>query len=90
MVILAAINLATLAFVAYLIWDRGRERREHAQQIERLCQRIQAPQSATVMFEQERLPPSPQAISPDDDEAWHETRALTRDQMVAEMEAANR
>jgi len=85
--VLATINLATLALIAFLLWDRGRERREHAAQVERLCQRIQAPQSATVLYEQERLPPSPQAISPDDDDAWHERRSMSRDEMIAQMEA---
>jgi 3-methyladenine DNA glycosylase AlkC len=86
--ILAAISLAQLALVAFVLWDRGHERREHMRQVADLCQRIQAPQSAVVMHEQAMLPPSPAAISPDDDEAWHD-RGLTRDQMVAQMQAAN-
>lgn len=71
-----------------MLWDRATERREQAQQVAELCQRIQAPASAIVMHEQAMLPPSPAAISPDDDDAWHEARGLTRDQMVAAMEAA--
>jgi hypothetical protein len=87
-VILALCYVALVALVALLLWERREERRDHAKQIEALCQRIQAPQSATVLYEQERLPPAPAALAPDDDAAFHEARSLTREQMVAELERA--
>ncbi len=83
-----ALCFALTGLVALLLWERREERRDRAKQIEALCQRIQAPASATVLYEQERLPPSPAALAPDDDDAFHEARSLTREQMVAELERA--
>jgi hypothetical protein len=87
-VAILALCFALTGLVALLLWERREERRDHARQIEALCQRIQAPASATVLYEQERLPPSPAALAPDDDKAFHESRGLTREQMVAELERA--
>lgn len=87
MAILAAVCFALLLLVAFLLWDVRQQRREHAVQIERLCQRIQAPQSATALYEQERAAPDPPVVLPDDDEAWHQMHTPTREEMVAQLEA---
>ena len=87
MLYLAVICVALLALMAFLLWDRRVERREHAAQIERLCQRIQAPQSAVALYEQDRAAPDPRPLLPDDDDAWHEAHTPSRDEMVRRMEA---
>lgn len=46
--------------------------------VDRLCQRVQAPEHAIVEHAQAQpLPPMPAAVLPDDDEGWHQAHALS-------------
>lgn len=57
--------------------------------VDRLCQRLQAPDHAVVEHAQAQpLPPMPQAVLPDDDEGWHRAQALTKEQLAEQAMAA--
>lgn len=60
--------------VLALLWDRHCERREHAAQTADLLQRIQAPEVAVIQHQARELPPSPEPLPYDSDEAFHATR----------------
>lgn len=66
-----------------LLWDRRTERREHAEQIASLCQRLQAPEVAVMRHQLAEMPPSPPAVPFDDDAAYHEVQSATREDLAA-------
>lgn len=87
--------LGLLAVVAFLLYDRARERR-HASHVnpdlqalvelcDRLCQRLQAP-NAAVLEHDARLPRTeeyaPPAVPPDDDDAFWMSRDKLADLLM--------
>ena len=84
----AALILTVLAFVVLL--DR-KDKRAHARQerhdkqVERLCQRIQAPELAVAHHDAEQAPDSPPGappLDPENDEQWEQQR-----EAMAQMES---
>lgn len=72
---LALIAAGQLALIVYLQAQRARERDAHIDQIDRLCQRIQAPDLATAEHASLTLGDyAPQAIAMDDDEGYWESK----------------
>lgn len=90
MIALEIIVIALLALVAYLVAERRRERELTVGLVDRLCQRIQAPELAIAEHTQtvvgEHAPP---AVALDDDGAhWEAKEQLA--QRLQEMELRNR
>lgn len=74
MIALTVVCLALIALVAFLLWDRRVERREHTAEREMLHQRLQAPDIAVIQHQVASFPEQPQALPWDDDQAFHATR----------------
>lgn len=71
---LLLISILQVALAAFLVWERRSERRDTAALIERLLQRIQAPEAAVVQHQMANLPPSPMPIEYDNDDDFHQSR----------------
>jgi hypothetical protein len=76
MIYLTLICVVLVLLLAFEQWDRARERREHAEQIAALCQRIQAPALAVTAHDAatREMVVQPQPPAWDDDAAWHQTK----------------
>jgi hypothetical protein len=82
MIYLTLVCVVLVLLLAFEQWDRARERREHAEQIAALCQRIQAPQLAVTahdaMTREMVIQPQPPAW--DDDAAhWRSKEQMAED-----------
>lgn len=107
MVLIAALQLVTIGALVYVLFARERdhqnqlgdlldldriERAEHTRVVERLCQRIQAPEQAVVdhSVTQHVTAPQPQAVNPADDSSYWAAH-MTKEQLAqyaAELEMA--
>lgn len=74
MIYLTLLGIAQAALIAFLLHDRRVERRENATERAELLQRIQAPELAVIAHQVGDAPPGPEALDPNDDEAWHASR----------------
>ena len=73
---------APFAVIAFLLWDRRIERREHAAMTAELCQRLQAPELAVMAHDlQGRDVAMPQPPGFDDDEAHWESKEALADRL---------
>lgn len=90
MIALAVIAVLQGAVIAFLVWDRRRADPGTVELIalcDRLCQRLQAPQMATLEYHQAQVPTSeeaPAAVHPDSDEDYWEARETLADRLMAE------
>ncbi len=71
---LLLISISQVALIAFLVWERRSERRDTAEVIAGLLQRIQAPEAAVVQHQMQHLPPSPMPIEYDNDDDFHKSR----------------
>lgn len=98
MVLIAALQLVTIGALVIVLFARERdhqnhlgdvlgldrqERAEHARVLERLCQRIQAPEQAVTdhAVTQTVVPPQPRAVHPDVDSDFWATR-MTKEELA--------
>jgi hypothetical protein len=81
---LTIIVVALLALVAYQVLERRREREYHGRQVDRLLQRIQAPEIAIAEHAQDAVGEfAPPAVAMDDDGAHWEAKEQLADRLRA-------
>lgn len=89
MIYLAVIVAAQLALIALLVIERRRDRELHIAQVDRMAQRIQAPELAIAEHAQAAVGEwAPPAVTMDDDQShWEAKEDLAN--RLAEMEMRN-
>lgn len=84
----AAIN-AMASITATLAAQVTSERAAFLEQIQTLCQRIQAPTQAVVDHSIQATPnPSPAAVNPEDDSAYWDAQGIAKERLAEMLEAA--
>ena len=79
MTALAVFAAAELVLIAYLIFEHRRTERDHIAQVDRLCQRLQAPGAAVLEHDEavRQRPPedyAPPGLEPEDDDGYWASR----------------
>jgi hypothetical protein len=93
---LAVFAAAELVLIAYLVFEYRRMGRDHIAQVDRLCQRLQAPGAAVLEHDEavrERPPEdyAPPGLEPDDDAGyWASREKLAEFAMNEEMASDGR